>query len=116
MFRQRQPSATVIDSQTVKAPGEAARGYDANKKIIGAQAPHYRGYGGAAKRTTTEYSVEGVTISIVGLRIFQSIRRVWKWTADTGRKINNLVTLFSTGFIFYSYCRVEVIGHKQLEG
>ncbi|WP_151635958.1 IS5 family transposase [Noviherbaspirillum aerium] len=33
--RQEHPSAAVIDSQTVKAPGGMARGYDANKKIKG---------------------------------------------------------------------------------
>lgn len=33
--KQEHPSAAVIDSQTVKAPGRAARGYDANKKING---------------------------------------------------------------------------------
>jgi transposase len=33
--RQESPSAAVIDSQTIKAPGGVARGYDANKKIRG---------------------------------------------------------------------------------
>jgi transposase len=33
--RQRQPSAAVLDSQSVKAPAAAVRGYDANKKIKG---------------------------------------------------------------------------------
>jgi transposase len=33
--RQECPSAAVIDSQTIKAPGGVARGYDANKKIRG---------------------------------------------------------------------------------
>lgn len=33
--RQRQPSAAVLDSQSVKAPGAVARGYDGNKKVTG---------------------------------------------------------------------------------
>jgi transposase len=33
--REASPSAAVIDSQTVKAPAARARGYDANKKIVG---------------------------------------------------------------------------------
>lgn len=33
--RQEQPTAAVIDSQSVKAPGAAARGDDANKKVSG---------------------------------------------------------------------------------
>jgi transposase len=33
--RNRQPSAGVLDSQTVKSPAAAERGYDANKKITG---------------------------------------------------------------------------------
>ena len=33
--REASPSAGVIDSQTVKAPSAAARGYDAGKKIVG---------------------------------------------------------------------------------
>jgi hypothetical protein len=31
----KQPSAGVLDSQTVKAPSASERGYDANKKISG---------------------------------------------------------------------------------
>lgn len=33
--RKEQPTAAVLDSQSVKAPGAAARGYDANKKVTG---------------------------------------------------------------------------------
>lgn len=33
--RQEQPAAGVLDSQSVKAPGAAVRGYDANKKVTG---------------------------------------------------------------------------------
>lgn len=33
--REMQPSAGVIDSQSVKAPATQERGYDANKKITG---------------------------------------------------------------------------------
>jgi hypothetical protein len=33
--REASPTAAVIDSQTVKAPAAHARGYDANKKIVG---------------------------------------------------------------------------------
>jgi putative transposase len=33
--REARPSAGVIDRQTVKAPHSKARGYDANKKIVG---------------------------------------------------------------------------------
>jgi transposase len=33
--RDEQPSAAVLDSQSVKAPGAAVRGYDANKKVTG---------------------------------------------------------------------------------
>ena len=33
--REASPSAGVIDSQSVKAPGAEARGYDAGKKIVG---------------------------------------------------------------------------------
>lgn len=33
--RTEQPSAAVLDSQSVKAPGAAVRGYDANKKVAG---------------------------------------------------------------------------------
>jgi transposase len=34
--REASPSAAVIDSQSVKAPQAATRGYDAGKKIVGA--------------------------------------------------------------------------------
>ena len=33
--REASPSAAVIDSQSVKAPQAATRGYDAGKKIVG---------------------------------------------------------------------------------
>lgn len=33
--REGQPSAAVLDSQSVKAPGAAVRGFDANKRITG---------------------------------------------------------------------------------
>jgi putative transposase len=33
--REASPSAAVIDSQTVKAPAAHARGYDANKNMVG---------------------------------------------------------------------------------
>jgi putative transposase len=33
--RHSQPSAAVLDSQSVKAPGAAVRGFDANKRITG---------------------------------------------------------------------------------
>ena len=35
MGREASPSAGILDSQSVKAPGAAARGYDAGKKIVG---------------------------------------------------------------------------------
>jgi putative transposase len=36
--REASPSGGVLDSQTVKAPHAQTRGYDANKKIVGASA------------------------------------------------------------------------------
>jgi len=33
--RDASPTAAVIDSQSVKAPGAGARGYDAGKRIVG---------------------------------------------------------------------------------
>jgi putative transposase len=33
--RKEQPTAAVLDSQSIKAPGASARGYDANKKVTG---------------------------------------------------------------------------------
>jgi len=75
--REASPSAAVIDSQTVKAPFADARGYDANKKIIGRK--RHVAVDTDDRLLMVNLTTTDISDSAGAMAILEAIRKRWPW-------------------------------------
>src|SRR6201997_2595708 len=75
--REASPSAAVIDSQTVKAPAARARGYDANKKIVGRK--RHSAVGTDGRLLMVNLTTADIADSAGAQAILDAIRKRWPW-------------------------------------
>jgi len=75
--REASPSAGVIDSQSVKAPAAAARGFDANKKIVGRKRHIVVDTDG--RLLMVNLSTADISDSAGAQAIIAVIRKRWPW-------------------------------------
>jgi transposase len=71
------PSAAVIDSQTVKAPAARARGYDANKKIVGRK--RHIAVDTDGRLLMVNLTTADIADSTGARAILGAIRKRWPW-------------------------------------
>jgi hypothetical protein len=74
--REASPSAAVIDSQTVKAPAHA-RGYDANKKIVGRK--RHIAVDTDGRLLMVNLTTADIADSTGAQAILDAIRKRWRW-------------------------------------
>lgn len=75
--REESPSAAVIDSQTVKAPGAGTRGYDANKKIVGRK--RHIAVDTDGRLLMVNLTTADISDSAGAQAILEAIRKRWPW-------------------------------------
>ena len=71
------PTAGVVDSQTVKAPGACKRGYDANKKISGRK--RHIAVDTDGRLLTVNLTSADIANSAGGQMILEALRERWPW-------------------------------------
>jgi transposase len=75
--RAASPTAAVIDSQTVKAPGAAARGHDAGKRIVGRK--RHIAVDTDGRLLMVNLTPADISDSAGAQMILDAIRRRWPW-------------------------------------
>ncbi len=75
--REASPSAAVIDSQSVKAPAAATRGYDAGKKIVGRK--RHIAVDTDGRLLMVNLTTADVSDSAGAQAILDAIRKRWPW-------------------------------------
>jgi transposase len=75
--REASPSGGVLDSQTVKAPAAKARGYDANKKIVGRK--RHIAVDTDGRLLMVNLTPADVSDSAGAQTILDAIRKRWPW-------------------------------------
>jgi len=75
--REASPNAGVIDSQTVKAPSAAARGYDAGKKIVGRK--RHIAVDTDGRLLMVNLTTAEISDSAGAQMILDAIRKRWPW-------------------------------------
>ena len=75
--REASPSAAVIDSQTVKAPAARARGFDANKKIVGRK--RHIAVDTDGRLLMVNLTTADISDSAGAQTILDAIRKRWPW-------------------------------------
>ena len=75
--RAASPTAAVIDSQTVKAPGAAARGYDAGKRVVGRK--RHIAVDTDGRLLMVNLTPADISDSAGAQMILDAIRRRWPW-------------------------------------
>ncbi len=75
--REASPSAAVIDSQTVKAPAARARGYDANKKVVGRK--RHIAVDTDGRLLMVNLTTADIADSAGAQAILDAIRKRWPW-------------------------------------
>jgi putative transposase len=75
--REASPSAAVIDSQTVKAPAARARGFDANKKIVGRK--RHIAVDTDGRLLMVNLTTADIADSTGAQAILDAIRKRWPW-------------------------------------
>lgn len=75
--REASPTAGIIDSQSVKAPHAAERGYDAGKKINGRK--RHIAVDTDGRLLMTNLTTADISDSAGAQRILDAIRRRWPW-------------------------------------
>lgn len=77
MGREASPSAGILDSQTVKAPGAAVRGYDAGKKIVGRK--RHIAVDTEGRLLMVDLTTADISDSAGAQMILDAIRKRWPW-------------------------------------
>ena len=77
MGREASPSAGILDSQSVKAPGAAARGYDAGKKIVGRK--RHIAVDTDGRLLMVNLTTADISDSAGAQMILDAIRKRWPW-------------------------------------
>src|SRR6201747_882155 len=75
--REASPSGGVLDSQTVKAPNAKARGYDANKKIVGRK--RHIAVDTDGRLLMINLTTADISDSAGAQAILDAIRKRWPW-------------------------------------
>ena len=75
--RDASPTGGVLDSQTVKAPSAAARGYDANKKIVGRK--RHIAVDTDGRLLMVNLTTADISDSAGAQTILDTIRKRWPW-------------------------------------
>ncbi len=75
--REASPTAGIVDSQTVKAPGAQARGYDANKKIVGRK--RHITVDTDGRLLMVNLTTGDISDSAGAQHILDAIRKRWPW-------------------------------------
>ena len=75
--REASPSAAVIDSQSVKAPHAATRGYDAGKKIVGRK--RHIAVDTDGRLLVVNPTTADISDSAGAQMILDSVRKRWPW-------------------------------------
>jgi transposase len=75
--RAANPSAAVIDSQSVKAPSAATRGYDAGKKIVGRK--RHIAVDTDGRLLMVNLTAADISDSAGALAILEAVRKRWPW-------------------------------------
>nr|WP_239479476.1 IS5 family transposase [Lichenicola cladoniae] len=75
--RDASPSAAVIDSQSVKAPGARARGYDAGKRIVGRK--RHIAVDTDGRLLMVNLTTADISNSAGAQMILDAIRKRWPW-------------------------------------
>ncbi len=75
--REASPSAGVIDSQSVKAPHAATRGYDAGKKIVGRK--RHIAVDTDGRLLMVNLTTADISDSAGAQTILDGIRKRWPW-------------------------------------
>ena len=75
--REASPSAGILDSQSVKAPGATARGYDAGKKIVGRK--RHIAVDTDGRLLMVNLTTADISDSAGAQMILDGIRKRWPW-------------------------------------
>jgi len=75
--REATPSAGILDSQTVEAPGAEARGYDAGKKIVGRK--RHIAVDADGRLIMINLTTADISDSAGAQMILDQIRKRWPW-------------------------------------
>ena len=75
--REASPTAGIVDSQTVKAPAAQARGYDANKKIVGRK--RHIAVDTDGRLLMVNLTTADISDSAGAQHILDAIRKRWPW-------------------------------------
>src|SRR5271167_443481 len=75
--REASPSAAVIDSQSVKAPQAATRGYDAGKKIVGRK--RHIAVDADGRLLMVNLTTADISDSAGAQAILEGVRKRWPW-------------------------------------
>lgn len=97
--RAAQPTAGVIDSQSVKAPGSKKRGYDAGKKIVGRK--RHIAVDTDGRLLMVNLTTADIADSAGAQMILHAIRKRWPWIKH----------LFADG----AYDRTKLMDKAELE-
>ena len=82
--RDAQPTAAVIESQTIKAPGAACRGYDAAKRVTGRK--RHIAVGADGRLRMVRLTPVDIADSTGAMRVLDALMQRWLWIAFVCRR------------------------------